>query len=261
MILQASNFKRSLISAALLLPLASMAEETPDEGIPTWKGKAELGIVNTSGNSNTSSTNGKINLIYEAEKWRQEFRLETHQAESEIVDDNNQEVTQKTADRTYFYSKSDYKYSEKSYAYALLDYADETFTSKDYIGNFSIGYGRTFIKQKDQQLEAEVGYGLRRFQNRNEVIAEEEEVARLAGKYSVKISDNASFSQELITEFGKAFDVYKSNTALTVNINSSMALSVGYEVQHTSDLTAEDIAAGTEKTDTITTVNLVYNFL
>lgn len=246
----------------LLFPLIAVANEAVEEKEKSpWSGKAELGIVNTTGNTESSSTNGKINLLYEANKWRQEFRLEVYQAESEVVGANNQKVMQQTADRTYFLSKTDYKYTEKSYAYALVDYADENFTDKDYIANFSIGYGRTIIKEVDQSLHGEVGYGLRRYQPKYSFIAEEDEVARIAGKYTLKISKNANFSQEITGELGKEFDIYKSITGLTVNINSSMALSLGYEVLHTSELSESAIAAGVEKTDTKTTVNLVYNFL
>ncbi len=249
---------RKLLVASALIPCVLWASESEEVVEPSWKGKAELGFVSASGNTETSSTNGKINLLYEGPKWRQEIRLEVLQAESEVIDSNNQKVTQKTADRTYGLSKTDYKYSEKSYAYALVDYADENFTDKDYIGNFSIGYGRTLIKEKDQELHGEFGYGLRRYQFKEEYIANEDEVARLAGRYFTTISDNAKFSQELVAEFGKDFDVYKSVTALTVNINSSMAMSVGYEAVHTTEV---DEAAGIEKTDSKTTINFVYNFL
>jgi putative salt-induced outer membrane protein YdiY len=253
------------IMFAWLFPLSFVAYadepgDTVEEKSP-WTGKAELGIVSTTGNTEASSSNGKINLVYEADKWRQEFRLEAYQAESEITDSSNQKVMQQTADRTYFLSKSDYKYTEKSYAYALVDYADENFTDKDYIANFSLGYGRTILKGDIHNLHGEIGYGLRRYQPKESVVAEEDEVVRIAGKYSWKVSKTANFSQELTGELGKEFDVYKSISALTVNINSSMALSVGYEVLHTTKLDAASIAAGIEKTDTKTTVNLVYNFL
>ncbi|WP_144394879.1 DUF481 domain-containing protein [Pleionea sediminis] len=244
------------MKALSLLVSAVIASTVAAEDDSLWKGKAELGIVSTSGNTETSSTNGKINLLYDPEKWRQEFKLEYFVAESEVVVDGNTQ-TQKTADRTFFLSKTDYKFTERSYLYALLDYADETFTDKDYIGNFSLGYGRTFIKEDDVDLHAEIGYGLRRFQERDSTVAVEEEVTRLGGKYSTKIGDNANFSQELTAELGEDFDQYKSMTALNVNINSSLALSVGYEVQHVTEVLAE----GAEKTDTKTTVNLVYNFL
>jgi len=235
--------------------LTQKATASDDATESPWKGKAELGVVNSNGNTNTSSSNGKFNLVYDAEKWKQEFRVETYKAESE-VEENGVDVMKKTADRTYFFSKTDYKFSQKSYAYVLLDYADENFTSYDYIGNFSLGFGRSFIKDKETELEGEIGYGLRRYQEKHEIIAEEEEVARLAGAFKQKVSDNANFQQEIVAEFGKDFDVYKSITALTVNINSSMALSVGYEVQHTTE-----VDEGFEKTDSKTTVNLVYNFL
>ncbi len=246
----------SLVGTLLAFSVSVFAEgEAADKSASEWSGKAELGIITTTGNTENSSTNGKVNLVYDPEKWRQEFKLETHVAESDVVVDG-EEVTQQTADRTYFLSKTDYKYSERSYAYALVDYADENFTDKDYIGNLSIGYGRTFIKEEHRNFHAEIGYGLRRYQFKQEFDAVEDEVARLAGKYSSKVSDNARFSQELVAELGKEFDIYKSITALTVNINSSMALSLGYEALHTTE-----VEEGAEKTDTLTTVNLVYNFL
>ncbi|NVJ61229.1 MAG: DUF481 domain-containing protein [Gammaproteobacteria bacterium] len=230
------------------------ADDSSEQESP-WKGKAELGIVDSSGNTNNSSTNGKVNVTYEAEKWKQEFRLETYKAESE-VEENGVKVVKTTADRTYFYAKSGYKYTEKSYTYALVDYADENFTSYDYIANFSLGYGRVFFKDKEKEFDGEIGYGLRRFQEKQAFLTQEEEVIRLAANYKQSVSSNAVFQQEFVFEFGEEFDVYKSVSALSVNINSSMALSLGYEVQHNTE-----VDPGFENTDRKAIVNLVYNFL
>ncbi len=236
--------------------LASETGGQAEAFVPVWKAKAELGVVNTSGNTQTSSTNGKINVQYEAEKWRQEFRLEVLKSESQLLDENNQRYTQKTADRSYFLSQTNYKNSEKSYSFVSVDYADETFTSYDYIGNALIGYGYSFVKNKNNEFQAEVSAGKRRYQGRDEIEAEQETVSRLAEKWSYRLTESTKLNQELSATFGKEFDVYNFLLAVNVNINSSLAISLGYEAQHTTV-----VEASLEKTDAKTTINLVYNFL
>ncbi|MEE4246282.1 MAG: DUF481 domain-containing protein [Kangiellaceae bacterium] len=223
---------------------------------PKWTGKAELGFVTTSGNTETSANNGRLVVTYEAEKWKERASLEFFQAESVILDENNNRITQETADRTYFFSKTDYKFNKKSFAFMLIDYADENFTDKDYIANFSLGYGHTFVKDDEEEFNVELGLGSRRFQFQNQERTEIEAVYRLAAHYFIKVSESAQFTQDVSAEFGELFDIYKTNTALNLKVNTSMQVSIGYQTQHTSN-----VQPGILRNDSQTTVNLVYNFL
>ena len=52
--------------ASLLLSSLSQAEESTDTAAPaeaSWSGNTELGFIQTSGNSDTQSFNGKFNIV------------------------------------------------------------------------------------------------------------------------------------------------------------------------------------------------------
>ena len=64
----------SLFSGLLLLPSLSLAEDV--NAASTWSGNAELGFIQTSGNSDTQSFNGKFNLVRELDPTVTSFKLE-----------------------------------------------------------------------------------------------------------------------------------------------------------------------------------------
>jgi len=57
-------------------------------------------------------------------------------------------------------------------------------------------------------------------------------------------------------DVGEDTTVTKSVTALTAQINGSLATKITYTIKNTSDVPTDDI----EKTDTETAVTLVYSF-
>ncbi len=252
---------KKIAIALLVTPITLLAA---DNEYSSWTGKAELGFVTTTGNTETSSTNGKIDIAYDAGQLLQEFKFEAYKAENDVLvtdpqTNTTQKVTQETANKSYFLSKTGYRYNKASYAFVLVDYEDDNFNGFDYQANFQLGYGHTFFKSKESALSVEGGLGRKRFQKDGSYETVEESVYRFSGKYFTTLSENAKFTQELVADFADSFDTYRSISALSVNINSSMALSVGYEVLHKTEVPVAVPAI--EKTDKKTTVNLVYNFL
>ena len=245
-----------LTAALMVCAVAVQNVHCEDNKASGWKGKAELGLVNTSGNTKTSSTNARFGMIHEGIQWRQEYKLEQLKTRSQVTDSTtgNREE-QLTAERSFGLAKVDYKINEAIYSYGLVDYTDDRFSGYDYVANASLGLGYSFIKRDDMELSGELGFGRRRSQLEDSLEAVNESVSRLAGKFFMQITETARFNQELVAEFGEEFDKTKSTTSLTVNINSSMALSLGYEVIRVSDPPDDK-----KKSDSQTTVNLVYSF-
>lgn len=75
-------------------------------------------------------------------------------------------------------------------------------------------------------------------------------------KYQYVISPSATFNQNVQVESGDTNTYSKSETYLKLKINGNLNAKLGYEVKHNSD-----VPAGVDKTDTMTTVTLVYGFL
>jgi putative salt-induced outer membrane protein len=59
----------------------------------------------------------------------------------------------------------------------------------------------------------------------------------------------------VLVEAGSDNTFYQNDAGLVVNMNKTLALKLGYQVRHNTD-----VSPGTKKTDQLMTTNLVYNF-
>ena len=86
---------------------------------------------------------------------------------------------------------------------------------------------------------------------------EEEAIARLAGQFDYALSENSLFRQKLSTEVGldENNTVTESETSLQANVVGNLSMKAAFRVKHVSDA-----PAGSENTDTETSLSLLYGF-
>lgn len=213
---------------------------------PVWNTQAELGIVVTSGNTDTSTLNAKIDATREEGKMRYNAHAEALNTESNNV----------TSGEKYLASgKVDYKFSEKNYTFGLISYEKDRFSGFNYQAAIVAGIGRRVYDENNMTLDVEAGPGVRFYETTAANFSDEDPMLRLAAKYKWKISPTAVFTEDLSTEIGDALTVTKSVTTLTANIDSSLAMKLSFTAKNTSD-----VPVGSKKTDTETGVTLVYSF-
>ncbi len=233
-----------MIPAAAMLLLAGGAQAQ-------WKGDAELGITSATGNTETTNINGKIDATHEDGKWKHNAFAEAYYAEDQST---------KTAERYVLGYKPKYFLTDKDYMFGLLRYDKDEFSFIDGRTSEVLGYGRQILDTDVHKLEAEIGLGARQTNYvtapSTASLAENEGMVFLAGKYVGKISDSAKFSQVLRVEAGEENTAIESVTGLTMAIVGNLASKITYTVRHNTDIEG---AMG-ENTDTITGVNLLYNF-
>jgi len=232
--------------------MAMAAEEKEKEKKSPWTSTAELGYVVTSGNSETSTINAKIDATHEKESWRHNVHAESF---ASSTTDKTTNIETRSAERYQLSGKSDYKFNETDYAFALLNYDKDRFSGYQYQASVSLGYGRRLLNEKDMTFDAEVGPGMRTIKVDGAQDSESEGLLRLAIKYVWKVSDNSTFTEDLSSDFASDLTVTKSITALTANINSSLAMKLSLTTKNNSV-----VPAGSKKTDTETAVTLVYSF-
>ena len=236
-------FHISMGALALFAAANSYAETTTNDGV--WTGNVELGIVNTTGNTETETVNVKAKAATETENWR-------HTLKYESLNSSDQGVT--TAQRYALNGQSDYKLDKKNFLFVMVNYEDDRFSGYKYRMTEVIGYGRRVIDKPDLTLDLEIGPGAR--QSKLETGGTENEVmVRGAGKLNWKISESSTFTEDLSVDAGENSTVTKSVTALSAQINGSLATKITYTIKNTSN-----VPPGVEKTDTETAVTLVYNF-
>lgn len=239
-----------LISAGLLAVSGiAVAEE---EVKSPWTNSAELGYVNTTGNTETQTISGKADVVYEVEKWRHSGHAEGYGTQS----DNDLGVSIVSAERYELSGKTDYKMTELDYLYGSIKLQKDRFSGFEYEHIVSVGYGHKVIKQDNMELDLEIGPGERFFKVDDGVSkSDEEAVLRLSANYWWQISGTSKFTQEITTDIGEEITSTKSVTGIQANINSTLALKFTYTLRHKSSVPLD-----TEKKDTETAVTLVYSF-
>jgi putative salt-induced outer membrane protein len=239
--------RNGLVTALALALAASNAVAAKEEKSSPWTTSAELGYVNTSGNTNTETLVFKFDTAYEIEKWK-------HQGHFETLKTTTDDVT--TADKMLVTAQSDYKFTKRDYFFGLVSYEDDRFSGFEYQAKLSVGYGRKVILTERHELDAEIGPGYRNFKVDNAPDSEDEAFARLAAKYKWAISDNSEFKQDLVADFGEKQDEWKSITAIKSNINKTLALKLSYTVKYLDEVPDPTV----DHYDRETAATIVYTF-
>lgn len=246
------NMRYGITAAAVMTTLVTSAAVQAEDKDSAWKTKAELGYVVTSGNSETSTINAKIDATHEKETWRHNVHAEAFGASTT---DTTTNVETTSAERYQLSGKSDYKFNETDYAFGLINYDKDRFSGFDYQTTVAGGYGKRLLAEDDMTLDVEIGPGIRYIKDTATGVSDNEALIRLAAKYEWKVSDNSTFTEDLSSDIASDLTVTKSVTALTANINSSLAMKLTLTIKNNSL-----VPAGREKTDTETAVTLVYSF-
>lgn len=237
---------RNALRGARIIPATLLALATAAPLHADWSGKGELGLVVARGNSDSETFNGRVGLDYTRERWTNESNLSyLRSAES----------GETTAARFVIDNKTDYALSERRYVLGALRYDRDRFSSFRYQGSASLGYGYRVLDGERHFLKLEAGPGVRFSEERDSDDSETELIGRGYVEYRWIVSDSTEFSNQLLAESGADNTFLENQTALQVAINSRLALKTGVSVRHNTN-----VNPGRDKTDTLTTMNLVYKF-
>jgi len=224
-----------------------------------WEVAAELGVIATSGNTETTSIQGKISATQRLAYWHNEYIFSTLFKEDQVTADDGTKTTEKTAEKYFLSAKSAYQLQqEHSNLFVYGSHAEDEFGAYSEYSTLSVGYGTRLYNADTMQLDIEIGPGY--FQGErvldNDTVQDESGVIlRGAASYAWQISEAAEFKQTLSVESGDDNTRTIAETSLTTRINNSLQMKVGFDVANDSKVTE-----GKENTDTTTYVNLVYKF-
>lgn len=158
-----------------------------------------------------------------------------------------------SANSTVFTEKSEYRFAKKTFVFGRIRHEEDEFSGFDHQSIISFGIGHVFF-ENGHNLEASAGVGYKDTEND---LGEESQETVFDGelKYRYKISETSTFNQNVFVESGESNTYSKSETFLKLVVVGNLGAKFGYEVKHNSD-----VPLGTDQTDTITTVTLVYSF-
>lgn len=222
-----------------------------EDCVGKWDSSIEFGYVAVSGNTETTSLNGRLAISYEIEKWRHAGFIASQTSTSE----DQLTGVETDAEKYTAQLKSDYKYSVSAYAFGIGDYDNTKDSGFDYQLSVAFGAGYRLINRKAHTYDAELGLGSRK--SKTELTAEtnNEAIMRIAGLYKWQITKNSNFENRLSSEIGEDNTVSKIYLGVSANISDDLALKVSHSAKHQSD-----VPAGNEKLETVTSFTVVYNF-
>jgi len=245
---------RKVASFVLILSLLT-ATAAQAQG---WTGKAELGILFADGNSESKSANAKIDFTHEGVDWKNNFYAAALYGE-------NAEFA--NAERYEVRYQADYKITDKLSWFVGLRGEQDRFSGFAYQATASTGATFQMIENNDTKFDISLGAGYKRFQpqtliqtDAGEVIDRirgedsDDPVATLGSNYEHAFNANTKITNKFLTEAGQENTSVQNDLALQVTMYEAFALAVGIGVRYNSD--PPPLA---ESTDTLFTVNLVYN--
>ena len=234
---------RGVATIALLVLAAPYAVAEEEES--PWAGKAKLGYLATSGNTNNSNLNGGFAISYSTDNWKHAFEaVAIHSAEDNAT----------TAEAYEAAWKSERSLSESNFLFGQLDWRKDRFSGYNTQFSQTVGYGRRLIDSKAHKLNIEIGVGARQ----SELIDgtdESETIIRGGLDYKWQLSETAAFTQGITIESGQKNTYTESVTALSAQLVGNLALVASYTIKNNSD-----VLPLIEKTDTYTALSLEYIF-
>lgn len=237
------NLRSVWMVGLLVLAMPIFAAEEEEQS--PWAGKATLGYLATSGNTESSSLNSAFEISYTTGDWKHLFKaLAIHSTEDDAT----------TAEAYEAAWKSERNFSESNYLFGQLDWRKDRFSGYETQFSQTVGYGRRLIDTEKHKLNAEVGGGARQ-SDLADGTDESETVARAGLNYTWQLSETAAFQQDVTVEAGAENTYLESVTKLSARLVGSLALVASYTVKNNSD-----VPPLTEKTDTYTALSLEYTF-
>lgn len=252
--------KRAIIAAgiATCMPLSALADESSTAASP-WDIELSASLSIVSGNSETDAFASALRAERDGETWRQTARAEAQKANAE----NAAGSRETTAERYFASYKLDRKLDDKNYLFNIVTYDKNRFSGFKYEASYALGVGRRLIDSQNHTLDGEFGPGYRiqcvepesSYNVTNCDNLNEDATARLAARYVWRISSNATFSEEIVTEIGDDNTATSARTSITSRINDSLALRLSHILKHNTR-----VPAGREKADQELQASLVYSF-
>ena len=219
-----------------------------------WTGKGEAGISLATGNTDTKTGNAAVEFSDTVGDWKHTFGFDgVYAAESGTT----------TAQRWSVHEQTDYNFTPRDFAFGAVRYEDDRFSGFQYQATLSTGVGRHLIATDHTKLTATVGVGYKNFETRDvfddtgvlleEHSTENQAIGRATVTYEHQFTATTTILDKLLVEAGSQNTFLQNDLALQVKMNTRLALAVGYSVRNNTDP-----PTGFKRTDTLSTLNLVY---
>ena len=219
-----------------------------------WTGQGEAGLIKASGNTESENFNVGLNFKNEGEFLSHDINFALYQASADGVD---------SAESVAASYKLKYNLTERGYLFGALSYLDDEFDGFTEQSSVAFGYGYKVIDSEPVGWDLGAGVGYRDtseltiLDDGTEIEGDDlsGETLVLLSDYRNQLTPNTQFLDRFVAEIGSENTFVENDAALVVSMNDKFALKAGVLIRHNTDP-----APGSEETDTITSINLLYNF-
>ncbi len=253
------SIRQPLLLAASLLAIPVVHADEPPPPPVGWTGQGQAGVVLARGSTDTTTANVKLDTTDTINDWKHLLHLAYLYGKSNSIE---------SADRLEGSWETDYNFSRKTFVFGSINGERDRFDGFAYQATVSTGLGYKFIDSDATKLTGTLGVGYRelnpetltkdadgRVIARQELGSTRDAVASAGLDYAQRLTPTTKVTDKLLVQSGGQNTSVANDAAVAVNINASLALSVGYGVRYNSQP-----AAGTKSTDQLLTLNLVYSF-
>jgi len=230
------------ITNAVLLVFLTTAIAQPARA--DWSGKAELGASMATGNSDNQSANGAAEVTYKDKKWENVLGF---------MGNYGNDGDNTTAQRWEVRGQTNYSFTERAYWFGAGRYDNDRFSAYDYQASLATGLGYKFFDTDDTKLWVQGGPGYRISKERETGDRIDGVIFRGNIGFERQITETTRIVNLFLVEAGSDNTYLQNNLGLVVKVSGSLGLRVGYEVRYNTD-----VPPGIDKTDTLTTVGLLY---
>jgi putative salt-induced outer membrane protein len=230
----------------IVLPAAACAEEAP------WSGEVTAGYVASSGNSSTRTANGKAELVYSVEVWRNTFTASVLQSSQVSAVTGAREVS---AERYFAGDKVDFNLTEKDYVYFTVEFEKDLAGPVRQRTSEAAGYGRKVLTGPDHLLELELGAGARQTREQITGNRDSDAIGRGRAAYRWNLSESSHFGETFKIESGESNTFFESVTELRLSLILNLFATASYTLRQNSN-----VPPGASNTDTITAISLSWSF-
>jgi putative salt-induced outer membrane protein len=248
---------RLLPLLALIAALPAVAQDTPPPPPPPWQGEVSAGLVMTTGNSESTTANAKVQAIYQSTDWRNTFDSTLIKTEQTSPVTGVEEVT---AERYLVTDKLDWNMTPRDYLFLSLEFEKDLAGPIRQRTSETVGYGRKLLTGPEHLLEAELGAGLRQTETQITptapvAVKDDDVIARARAAYKWVFREGSHFGETIKAESGDSNTFVESVTELRVSLFQKLYAQGSYTVRQNTK-----VPAGTENTDTITAISLGWTF-
>lgn len=210
-----------------------------------WVGSFSLGAIFTSGNTETRHLNGGIKQKIADERW-------SHELEASLLRHDTPEKV--TAERYLGNYKAAHRYRPRMEIFVDFRGLKNRFAGYDFQLYETMGYRLTLVDKPKDTFKVEAGYGFTQMRKIDEV-KEQTTVLRLEYEYIHQFENKNQFSTDLLALAAEDNTHFHSETKVKAPLLWNIAIEFSIKVNHNTI-----VPDNKEKTDTTTTIGLVYDY-